>query len=124
MKHDELWNDTLDEALPRDLSAASLNAMREAARGRILRRRMARASLTAAAALALLWLFLPVTKDKSTPDIAHAIAPSSPAPSIRELSDEELITALHEADIGIAIAGPKDHQEILLVSQEPQIAAR
>lgn len=119
MKHDELWNDTLDEALPRDLSAASLKAMRQAARGRILRRRITRASLTTAAALALLWLCLPVTKDKTTPNIAHAIVP---APSIRELSDQELLTALHEADIGIAIAGPKDHQEILLVANEVQRA--
>lgn len=114
MKHDELWNDTLDDALPGELSAASLKAMRQAARHRIVRRRIARFGL-GAAALALLWLCLPVSKEEPAPGITHV---TTPAPAIRELSDVELLSALNEAGLGIAIAGPKDHQEILLVSNE------
>ncbi|MEP6671939.1 MAG: hypothetical protein ABJF10_22445 [Chthoniobacter sp.] len=126
MKHHDLWNDSLDEAMPRDLAAASLKAMQSAARGRKRRRRIAGAALLGLACAAGALVFWPsphtqqpVTKQSGPP--AVAIAAKVPAPPVRYLSDDELIEHLNAAGYGVAITQNGGHERVLLVPQVVRI---
>jgi len=136
MKHHDLWNDSLDAAMPRDLAAASLKAMQSAARGRKQRRRIAGAALlglACAAGALVLWPIprtkqsvakqsvakQPVTKQPEPP--AVAIAAKAPASPVRYLSDDELIEHLNAAGYGVAITPDGGHERVLLVPQAVRI---
>ena len=121
MKYHDLWNNSLDEAMPRDLAAASLRAMQRAARGRKQRRRMAGAALLglACAAGALVFWPRPGAKQPGLP--AVAIAASAPASPVRYLSDDELIEHLNAAGYGVAITQHGGHERVLLVPQVVRI---
>jgi ferric-dicitrate binding protein FerR (iron transport regulator) len=119
MKHHDLWNDSLDEAMPRDLAATSLKAMQRAARGRKRRRRIAGAALLGVACAAGALVFWPSPHPNQPPILATAIATSAPTPPVRYLSDDELIEHLNAAGYGIAIVQNAGHERLLLV---PQVA--
>ncbi|HSI15219.1 MAG TPA: hypothetical protein VK961_24435 [Chthoniobacter sp.] len=131
MKYNDLWNDSLDAAMPRDLAAAALQAMQRAARGRKRRRRIAGAALLGLACTAGALVFWPsprteqpvtrhsVTKQPGPP--AVALAANAPAPAVRYLSDDELIEHLNAAGYGVAITQNGDHERVLLVPQAVRI---
>jgi hypothetical protein len=121
MKHDDLINDMLDDALPPQIAGASLSAMQQAARRRIARRRVAQASLVAAMMITLAWVFLPETQ---IVQYAVTVAPSQSAPpvmQVRQISDSELFATLEEAGYGIAITGGGNARQLLFVSQDGEI---
>ncbi len=119
MKPDDLWNDTLNDALPPGFTGASLAAMQREGRRRQQRRQWIS---TSGAALFLLLSVIwfchtpsPVPMEVST---AQPVAlPASPTP-VQYLSDGELLARLQEAGIGVAVAGSGDDKRLLLVSQK------
>ncbi|MDR3402016.1 MAG: hypothetical protein P4L99_05910 [Chthoniobacter sp.] len=115
MKYHDLWNDSLDEAMPRDLAAASLKAMQSAARGRKRRRWIAGAALLGLACAAGALVFWPSPRTKQPGLPAVAIAARAPAPAVRYLSDDELIEHLNAAGYGIASVHSGGHERVLLV---------
>ena len=131
MKYHDLWNNSLDEAMPRDLAAASLRAMQRAARGRKRRRRIAGAALLGLACAAGALVFWPssrtkqsvtkqsVTKQPEPP--AVAVAANAPASPVRYLNDDELIEHLNAAGYGVAITQNGGHERVLLVPQAVRI---
>lgn len=119
MKHDELWNDTLETTLPDGWQSRSLAAMkRESARLRT-RRHVTRASVGIAALFALAWMTWP--KAERTLPWASATPETPPKPEVRYLSDAEFINRLRDAGIGVGIAGSGDEKQLLLVSHEGAI---
>lgn len=117
MKHDDLWNDTLDDALPPGLSTTTLEAMRAESRRR--RRRRSAARVAAGAAALLLWLgWLAVPSVPLPPAPRAAMTTSEPPGKVRYLSDEDLVSRLNEAGVGIAIAGSGQEKRLLLVSHD------
>lgn len=125
MKHDQLWNDTLDAGLPGGLASSTLAAMRGEGRRIRRRRRVTCASALVIAAGLLTWLALP-KQETQPPAVAHSIpsdakAKPSGASHIRYLSDAELISRLREVGIGIGVAGAGDQKEILLVSRQGEV---
>jgi len=121
MKYHDLWNDSLDAAMLRDLAATSLKAMQRAARGRKQRRRITGAALLglACAAGALVFWPRPRTQQPRSPTVA--IAANAPASPVRYLSDDELIEHLNAAGYGIAITQNGGHERVLLVPQVVRI---
>jgi hypothetical protein len=126
MKYHDLWNDSLDAAMPRDLAAASLKAMQSAAHGRKRRRRIAGAALLGLVCAAGALVFWPnpgakqsVTKQPAPP--AVAIAAKALAPAVRYLSDDELIEHLNAAGYGVAITQNGGHERVLLVPHAVRI---
>jgi ferric-dicitrate binding protein FerR (iron transport regulator) len=117
MKHHDLWNDSLDEAMPRDLASASLKAMQSAARGRKRRRRLAGAALLGLACAAGALVFWPSPRTKQPEPPAVAIAAIAPVRPVRYLSDNELIEHLNAAGYGVAITQNGGHERMLLVPQ-------
>ena len=126
MKHYDLWNDSLDEAIPCDLAAASLKAMQRTARGaaqrRKERRRIAGAALLgvvcASGALAL-W---PGTHMQQPRPTTGAIAAKGPASTVRYLSDDEFVEHLNTAGYGIAVMQNGGHKRALLLPRVMAIA--
>ena len=110
--------------MPSHLANASLLTMRQTARRRIFRRQIARVTLAAASLLLLSWLALPEMTSIPTCEVAVQQMPRRSSTSIHELSEAALLDALRKAGYGIAIAGPANHQEILLVSQNGNIHTR
>jgi bacterioferritin-associated ferredoxin len=116
MNYRDLWNDTLDEALPQEADAAAHQAMQGAARRARVRRRIFRAAACGAcfALAAIFMLHERNTPPQQTPPATASI--DRPAPAA--LSDADLISRLEEAGFGIIIAGPENHRQLLLVSHE------
>ncbi len=121
MKHHDLWNDSLDEAMPRDLAATSLKAMQSAARGRKRRRRIAGAALLGLACAAGALVFWPSPRTQQPRPPAVVIAASTPALPVRYLRDDELIEHLNAAGYGIAITQNGGHERVLLVPHAVRI---
>jgi len=121
MKYHDLWNDSLDAAMPHDLAAASLKAMQSAARGRKQRRRIAGAALLGLACAAGALVFWPSPRTKQPEPPTVAITASAPASPVRYLSDDELIEHLNAAGYGVAITENGGHERVLLVPQVVRI---
>lgn len=125
MKHDDLWNDALKDALPPDVQSQSLAAMkREASRLRA-RRRLVRVSAGAAVASLVFVLAKHTLTDSPAPRVqiaepSAALAQRS-TPHVRYLSNEELIARLRDAGIGIGVAGSGEEKQILLVSRDGEV---
>lgn len=132
MKHSDpsqpdLWQDTLDEGLPRDFPGQSLERMLGSAHRRKQRRMALRAGLSTALLLALLGLLLhrsppPVTE---TPVVQTQPAPPPPvevpvaipkAPVVETISDEELLAAFGKRPV--ALVGSGDSKQIVLLDQK------
>jgi hypothetical protein len=132
MKYHDLWNDSLDEAMPHDLAATSLKAMQRAARGRKRRRRIAGAALLVLACAAGALVFWPkpqteqrvaklrVLEQPGSPGVAIAASAPTPPP-VRYLSDDELIEHLNAAGYGVAIMQNGGRERVLLVRQVVRI---
>jgi len=121
MKYHDLLNNSLDEAMPRDLAAASLKAMQSAARGRKRRRRLAGAALLGLVCAAGALVFLPSPRINQPGPPTVAFAASAPASPVRYLSDDELIEHLNAAGYGVAITQNGGHERVLLVPQVVRI---
>lgn len=125
MKHDDLWNDALKDALPPDVQSQSLAAMKREAKRARTRRRLVRVSAGAAVASLIVALAKHTLKDSSAPpaQIVERSAPSPKysSPKVRYLTDEELISRLRDAGIGIGVAGSGDEKQILLVSRDGEV---
>lgn len=120
MKPDDLWNDTLNDALPHRFAESSLAAMQREGRRRQQRRQW---TSTSAAALFLLLSVVWFSHTTSTVPVEISTAPPSPvspAP-VQYLSDSELLARLQEAGIGVAVAGSVDDKRLLLVSQKGDV---
>lgn len=119
MKPDDLWNDTLDEALSPRFTASCLAAMQREGRRRQQRRQWIS---TSAAALFLLLSVIWFSHTPSTAPVAittaQPAAPAAPPAPVQYLSDGELLARLQEAGIGVAVAGSGDDKRLLLVSQK------
>ena len=120
MKHDELWNDLLRDALPPGASAAALDAMRSEARRQRARRRTIRVCGSIALVLTVILTASLWTKSGQPPDITslpalqHALAKIE----THQLTDAELVARLDDAGFGIVIATERESRRLLLVSHE------
>jgi ferric-dicitrate binding protein FerR (iron transport regulator) len=121
MKHHDLWNDSLDAAMPHDFAAASLKAMQRAARGRKRRRRIAGAAVVGLVCAVGALVFWPSPRTKQSGSPAVAVAAKAPASPVRYLSDDELIEHLNAAGYGVAITQNGGHERMLLVPQAVRI---
>ncbi len=117
MKHDDLWNDALDDELPRDLASRSLGAMKQESRRRQIRGRATVGASILALGLAGGW-FVMMPEQKS-PAIAQ-IAPS-PGLEVRMISETELVSRLVEMGIGVAITHTGNSREFLLIAQDGEV---
>ena len=113
MKHDDLWNDALEDAIPPELQTRHLAAMQsEAKRGRI-RRCAVRASLSVILLSMLTWFALP----KQERGIQPAALPAAPLePKVRYLSDAELINRLQDTGTGVGGAGRGNDKQLVFVA--------
>jgi ferric-dicitrate binding protein FerR (iron transport regulator) len=114
MKHDDLWKESLDDALPRELAAVSLAGMRRSARRRRYTRRAVATMSVAAVALAIILWPQPRTDIELTEAPVH----STNQVPVQKLSNVALIERLNDAGYGVAVIGSGAEQEILLVSHE------
>jgi hypothetical protein len=132
----EMWQDSLDQALPPASTAAALAAMRRAARQRRRRRRALAAGLAGAALLAVLIQPLrpPTHPAAATPVAATPPpAPSAPWPAMpcpaarpaietREIDDATLARRLATAGFTLAIAGSGPSRRYLLVDGRGKVS--
>lgn len=118
MNHRDLWNDTLDDALPPDASAMVVPAMCRAARRAHWSRRAAQVAVSlGCAALAALLLVREQGPVPATP----ASQPNFAEGTSHVLTDAELLDRLQDAGFGIIITGSPDHRQLLLVSSDGSI---
>jgi hypothetical protein len=118
MKHDELWNDLIHDAQPPGAATAALAAMCRESRRLRARLRIIRAGgtalLLAAASTAVLRYTSPDQPQAFTSVPAQQTVPVKL--QTHPLTDTELVSRLHEAGYGIAIAGQKGERRLLIVS--------
>ncbi len=125
----DLWQDTLDEGLPRDFAGRSLERMLDSARRRKQRRVAVRAGLGSALVLALLALLLHrspsplpeiqvVEAPPVTPPPAAVPAAVPKAPAVQTLSDEELLAAFGGRPV--VLVGSGDSKQVVLLDGKKQ----
>jgi len=115
MKHDDLWNDSLDDAMPPGLAAKTLATLQRASRRAQCRRRVAGAAtvvLVCAAATFAFWLSPRAERSASLPSAIVAESKSTP---VHYLSDDELLERLNEAGYGVVITHHGDADQLQLI---------
>ena len=120
MKPNDLWEDSLGDALPPGLAETTLATMQRERRRMKMRRRVVGAS---AALLALaLGIFALHSPRESTPIAPIATAspqPAAPAITIHQLTDEELLARF--SNVGVALAGPPEDRQLLIVLADGEV---
>jgi len=114
MKHDDLWNDSLDDAMSPGVAAESLATLQRASRRARRRRRAARVlalGLVCAAAALALW-------PRPHAPLPPAVAVESQPVPVRYLTDDEFIARLNEAGYGVVITHHDGANQVQLIPQD------
>lgn len=124
--YQELWQDTLDEGLPKDFAGESLDRMLGSARSRRRRKTAVRAGLGTALVVPLLFLLIhraaptatvsPAPPLVETVPVAPPVAPPPVAPKatvVETISDEELLAAFGSRPV-VLVGGGESKQLVLL----------
>lgn len=132
MNDPEWWQDALDEPLPPELTARSLDAMRAEARRRRQQQRRRRvvggAAILAATVLLAQVRWQPQPKAKRLSPLV-AVLPVKPLPapspapagvaSVRYIDDKELAARL--GDVGVVTVGSGASRRVLLVAADGRV---